>query len=83
MILLNKSMRYYVDFDQWGINAFNSNPNETTKGFNEALIYASKNNFPIVEIPKGNFIIDSVNTLNQRNPEVGGELKSHQIWSSF
>lgn len=35
MTLLNKSIRYYVDFDQWGINAFNSNPIETTKGFNE------------------------------------------------
>lgn len=75
MTLLNKSIRYYVDFDQWGINAFNSNPIETTKGFNEALIYASENNFPIVEVPKGNFIIDSVNTLNQRNPEIGGGIK--------
>lgn len=41
----------------------------------KALIYASENNFPIVEIPKGNFIIDSVNTLNQRNPEIGGGIK--------
>lgn len=52
MTLLNKSIRYYVDFDQWGINAFNSNPIETTKGFNEALIYASENNFPIVEVQR-------------------------------
>lgn len=53
MILLNKSMRYYVDFDQWGINAFNSNPNETTKGFNEALIYASKIISPLWKFQKG------------------------------
>ncbi|WP_437132726.1 right-handed parallel beta-helix repeat-containing protein [Bacillus atrophaeus] len=74
MSIINKSLRFHVDFDQWGINPEGLNPIETTKGFNDALQSAASNLYSVVEVPKGNYLIDAVNT-SKRLPEFGGGIK--------
>ena len=64
---------YSVDTRVWGIDDKGSNAIETTEGLNRALEYASSKSFYKVHIPKGTYLIDSVNTT-KRLPEFGGGI---------
>ncbi|MCY9198109.1 right-handed parallel beta-helix repeat-containing protein [Bacillus atrophaeus] len=64
---------YFVQPNSWGISDSEQNPEATTKGFNDALKYASQQAFPRVFIPKGVYSIDAVGE-DERSPEYGGGI---------
>lgn len=56
---LNKtSTTYKVELDRWNIYNNASHPKQTTKGFNDALKWASENKFTTFYVPSGTYLID-------------------------
>lgn len=49
---------YIVELSRWGINNNGTNPIATTLGINNAFIWANQNNFGIVVLPKGTYLIN-------------------------
>lgn len=50
---------YTIELEKFNINNENVNATETTKGINEALIYAKENGYKKVVLPKGHYAIDT------------------------
>lgn len=57
-----------INNDFFSINGEGKNPNSTTKGINEAIQYASKNNIEYIQLKKGIYLING-NTTNYNNFE--------------
>ncbi|MFC0560078.1 right-handed parallel beta-helix repeat-containing protein [Halalkalibacter alkalisediminis] len=55
---------YTLELERWNIHNDESHPIETTKGFNEALNWASENGDIIFEVPAGNYLIDKDFRIN-------------------
>jgi len=48
---------YHVELSRWGIYNDGTNPVETTKGFNNALKWASENKYNVFKVPAGTYLI--------------------------
>jgi hypothetical protein len=54
----NTSSTYVVELERWGISNNETNAINTTLGLNNAIQWARDNNYQIVFLPKGNYLID-------------------------
>ncbi|MDQ0859291.1 right-handed parallel beta-helix repeat-containing protein [Bacillus sp. V2I10] len=61
--MTNYSGSYLVELDRWGIKNDGSDAPNTTIGINNAIIWAAKNNFKEIILPKGIYLIDETKTL--------------------
>jgi hypothetical protein len=57
------SPTYIIEFDRWGIKNDGTNAINTTQGLNNALLWARNNDFQIVVLPKGNYLIDKNSSI--------------------
>ena len=53
-----------INNDFFSINGAGKSPNSTTKGINEAIQYASKNNIEYIKLEKGTYLIDGKSRSN-------------------
>ena len=53
-----------IDLAKWGIYKDGTHPIETTKGINEALIWANQNGITEVSLPPGTYLIDKNSRIN-------------------
>lgn len=49
---------YLVDLGKWGIREDGTDAAATRKGINDAMIWADNNNYTVVVLPKGEYLID-------------------------
>ncbi|WP_209122922.1 right-handed parallel beta-helix repeat-containing protein [Alkalihalobacillus sp. BA299] len=49
---------YELDLKKWNIYNDGTHPIETTKGINDALQWASENDYTVFKVPEGNYLID-------------------------
>ncbi|MCR8925002.1 right-handed parallel beta-helix repeat-containing protein [Priestia megaterium] len=54
---------YLVELDRWGINNNSTDAVNTSKGINNALIWAVQNGYAEVTLPKGTYLIDENNPI--------------------
>lgn len=55
---------YSLEISRWGIYNDGTHPNETTKGINEALIWANKNGYDSFLVPNGTYLISKDSSIN-------------------
>ncbi|WP_410513543.1 right-handed parallel beta-helix repeat-containing protein [Paenibacillus sp. BR2-3] len=53
-----------IDLAKWGISNDGSHPVETTKGINEALVWANQNGITATTLPSGTYLIDKNSRIN-------------------
>lgn len=63
-----------INNEYFNINSEGENANQTTKGINDAIEYASKNNINYIKLEKGEYL---VNGEGEKNKEKGILLKSN------
>ncbi|WP_242268054.1 right-handed parallel beta-helix repeat-containing protein [Bacillus cereus group sp. BfR-BA-01352] len=54
---------YTVELERWGINNDGTAAVKTTQGLNDALLWASKEGFQIVVLPKGKYLIEKASSV--------------------
>lgn len=54
---------YVIELDRWGVNNNGLEAVNTTKGINDALVWASQQGFKEVVLPKGTYLIDEKNPI--------------------
>lgn len=60
----NSTTTQMIDIAKWGIYKDGTHPIETTKGINEALIWANKNGIKATSLPPGTYLIDKDSRIN-------------------
>ncbi|WP_162848442.1 right-handed parallel beta-helix repeat-containing protein [Paenibacillus nanensis] len=55
---------HVIDLNKWGIRNDGTDPVRTTKGINEALLWAHKNGITAVTLPAGTYLIDKDSRIN-------------------
>jgi len=55
--------KYQIELSRWNIYNDGTHPIETTKGINDALIWAKGNGYNVFEIPSGTYLIDKDNHI--------------------
>lgn len=48
---------YIIELSRWGISNDGSNPSTTTKGINDALVWANQNGYTYVKLPAGTYTV--------------------------
>lgn len=73
----NANNIYTIPIDSYNIkNDDNTNANETTKGINNAILYAKNNGYDGVKLPKGKYYIDT-SVLNKTSITDGEKTHSY------
>ena len=58
------STTYIIELERWGIKNDGTNPIQTTNGLNNAFLWARDNDYQIVILPKGNYLVDKNSSVN-------------------
>lgn len=58
---------YIVELARWGISVNGTNSVTTTSGINNALLWASQNDYGIVILPKGTYLIDKDSSIKLKS----------------
>ena len=58
---------YIIQLQEYGIYADGTNPEETTKGINDALIFCSEHGIKYVKFPKGIYAIDVATSVEKKH----------------
>ena len=63
----NNSTSYLLELDRWNVNNDGTNAENTTTGINEALIWASEQDYKEVVLPTGTYLIDENDSIRPRS----------------
>ena len=69
---------YTLEMNRWGIYNDGTHPNETTKGINEALIWANQNGYDSFIVPNGTYLISKDSSIKMVS-NITFELKKSAI----
>ncbi len=80
---------YIIELERWKISNTGTNPKETTKGINDALVWATNNDYSRCKLPAGTYLIDKdshVEMVNNMILDLSGctlkkEPNRHQNYS--
>lgn len=67
---INDEHTYVLELEKWNIYNDGTHPVETTKGLNDALIWAKDNGYTVFKIPDGNYLIAKQSDKNKENDRI-------------
>ncbi|WP_226526480.1 right-handed parallel beta-helix repeat-containing protein [Metabacillus niabensis] len=65
--MVSSNATYVVELDRWGMKKDGTDAVNTTKGLNDAIVWAAQNNFIEIILPRGTYLIDEYNTIEPQS----------------